>query len=144
MYDNDRHYCAGLFDGEGWFSISKSKRKDTSVPVSFQCRASLALTDEEPVRWLQEIWGGCVVVKRGRKVTHKDCYTWVVTGENAMKFAESVGPLLRIKKDQASVLCSFQRNKNNRTNKYSSLSLEEHLIQKAHFLQMTELNKKGP
>jgi hypothetical protein len=90
--DTDLHWAAGLFEGEGTFTMSKNGGKKR--PYLTRSLASVANTDQEIVQFFADRWGG-KVRKRKCCPPAKQAYEWSVTGAQAWVFATDVLPFLR-------------------------------------------------
>ncbi len=136
-------YVAGLFDGEGWFTIARMKGSHYRArrEWAYQCRASLVLKDEFIVKALHHQYGGAFREQKKRSDNHADYYIWVATGLNALNFAEQVSSELHIKRPQANVLIDFQKQKNNQGNRPLSDGVYDFYGE--CFGQMKHLNQKG-
>mgnify|MGYP001574254735 FL=1 len=70
----DIHWSAGLIDGEGSFFLNT---KSASPRVSAQ------MADEDTIRKLHRIWGGCVYFLPRRKSHWSDMWVWTLNGRRA-------------------------------------------------------------
>lgn len=134
-------YVAGLFDGEGWFSINKGKRKDTSTGYGYQVHAALSVKQYNIIKLLQEEFGGSISIlpETNRHATY---YTWSITGVNVQKFATKLVSRLIIKHKQAKLALVFQDHKSENKNRPNSKERWEE--QESMYLQMKHLNRRGP
>jgi hypothetical protein len=136
-------YAAGLFDGEGWFSISRAKGSlyRSKREWAFQAHASLSIRERHIVEALADKYGGTVTVARARKETHSDSWHWQTTGKNSKAFAEDVLPHLLAKDKQATLIISFQAEKNLNGNR--PLPDTRYAFYEKAFAEMKKLNLKG-
>lgn len=141
MIDVDIRYLAGLFDGEGWFRINKSKRKDIRWPYAFQVHAEIALREKEILEVFQQRFGGTLRQLPKRSPKHSTYYMWRITGESVVRFVDEIGPYLVLKRQHAELAAEFQAFKREHGNK--PLTKEEYDVQLSFFNRMRELNKKG-
>lgn len=138
-------YFAGLFDGEGWFSIGKKtccKVKDGRYPIRFQPCASLVLREKFIVEGLVERYGGSITQKTNHSAKHCAYYQWRVTGTGLRKFLLECLPYLWVKFPHALVvkeMCDMKLKSGNRP--ISQSTYDEYCKLDA---QLTALNKKGP
>lgn len=84
-----RAYAAGIIEGEGAFVVLwiNGQRKPTA-------RIAVKMTDEEPVRWLQEAFGGPVAIIPAYG-TRKQTWRWYVHGRLAGAVAATVYPFMQ-------------------------------------------------
>ncbi len=134
-------YVAGLFDGEGWFSIGRQRAKRIRREYSFQLHAALTMREEKIVRALGNQFGGTVIDQKPRSVKHSKAYKWHVNGVSVLGFLDCVEPFLVAKSEQAGIARSFQEEKNRHGNK--PLSDEQYRFRQCCFNTMAVLNKKG-
>ncbi|KKL96039.1 hypothetical protein LCGC14_1848460 [marine sediment metagenome] len=78
----DLAYAAGLIEGEGCITPNSEKRSNRMSWRPY-CRVSVAMTDEEPVKWLYELFGGTMRPKPTKNPRHKDQFHWEVGGRRA-------------------------------------------------------------
>lgn len=101
MASLDIRYIAGLFDGEGCISLHTDS---SGVPERYKkprkvFQVSITNTYKPVLLDLKRQFG-CGSVHRNskpKKAHYKQCYSWTVTGGNAMRFLELIEPYLRIK-----------------------------------------------
>ncbi len=136
----DPVYAAGLFDGEGFFNIDKTKRRGCRSP-SYQVHARITMRDSVLVFGLQETFAGSVRKCASKSEKHADYYSWDVCGEGVVRLVERIGSFLIIKKSQALVAADFQAFK--KTNKNQPNTDERIRKLEFFYLRMRELNKKG-
>ncbi len=86
-------YAAGLFDGEGSVSLVCHRSNRSHSP-----QVAVASNDREVLAWLQKRWGGSIVTKQPRKVTHSVSYDWRLTDRRALAFLRLIRPFLVIKR----------------------------------------------
>lgn len=137
------HYVAGLFDGEGWFSVNRGRRKDVRRGYSFQVHAAIAMKERALVKALSDQWGGCFLNQTSRSDKHAPYYRWVVTGEGAATFAARIGPLLQVKRRQAALVERFQSIKR-LNSKNAPLTDRQYARLERMWLRMKIMNKRGP
>ena len=137
-------YVAGLFDGEGWFSISRAAGHHYGAKRdwAYQLHAAMTLKERVVLSCLRSRWGGTVVEQKNRSKNHARYFRWQVTGESAREFAEDIGPKMIIKKARAGLAVEFQLDKGQKGNKPSSD--REYDKQTKMYEQMKKLNKRGP
>lgn len=133
-------YLAGLFDGEGWFSISRSRGR-YNRPYVYQCHAAMVLKNKEPLALLQAEFGGTVRLQKAYSPNHSEYYRWRVTGNGAYEVAFRLGRYMLIKRTQSRIVRIFQKAK--RRNGNRPLTDDQY----ARFVDlnatMIELNRRG-
>jgi hypothetical protein len=120
-------YAAGLVDGEGSLTITRSGRW-------YSPRIEVGMTERAvPVlRSMQEQFGGQVTKMRDATDRWEAAWRWVIVGKPAMECLRRIAPFLRLKHPHAVVLFELSRIK-------SSSDRAAELKR-----QVNELNKKGP
>jgi hypothetical protein len=142
----DWSYLAGLFDGEGTFSIyqnSGNYKKLASGEVRqynfTNSRVEITNTSVELMEWLVRHFGGVYYTHRRAKAIHKVAYSWRPKGKNnTEKILLGVMPYLVIKRRQANILLQYIRLG-------SSCGTEQRDTEKRFELmrECQELNKRG-
>jgi len=140
-------YIAGLVDGDGCITITKSFNRKNSINCSHSLTVLIVNTSEKLILWLLENIGGRVytVNKNGDlKFRQKTAYQWYLGGSNAEIFLASIEPLLIIKRDQAKLALKFRRLEFDR--KCRARSLNQPLVAKREELKQAlhKLNMRGP
>ncbi len=103
-------YAAGLFDGEGYITISVQKRR---IGESMQVVAGIAMTDPSAIVLMAELFGGSLFKGGARpNPRHKPLHSWNISSQNAYTFLKTVRPFLLIKSEEADIALEFQRNIN--------------------------------
>lgn len=110
------YYLAGLFDGEGCVSVTKSdrklqptvvgrNRKCTSPATAYNFRIQVNSTDYKIVNAFKTAFGGEVVDRPHKNIRHKKQWCWRILRVNQMHdFAEALAPLCQTKKPQLEAL----------------------------------------
>lgn len=98
-------YFAGLFDGEGYITVSVPHDRNTAVLIVGLGSTSLHVLEE-----LRLAFGGCLTAVRvSSRISRKPSREWKITNEGAAEFLRSVFPYLRIKKRQAALAFKFRK-----------------------------------
>ncbi len=100
-------YAAGLVDGEGCISISKSKRKGYKN-YQFYLKVVITNTNKDILNLFQEQFGGSVLNRSHGKKHWTPAYNWQLTCRQAESFLKLILPFLYIKKEEAKVALQFQ------------------------------------
>src|SRR5208282_6769755 len=131
-------YLAGIFDGEGSFSIARGGRKPgyghIKGYINYQLMISVGNTNMKLHRWLLKIVGGVKYQgHRSKTNRQKDGYNWRLHGkENQKKFILGVFPHLLLKKRQSLIALKMIDLEGKQPHKRQLL-----------WIKMRELNHKG-
>lgn len=137
-------YVAGLFDGEGWFTINRvAGLYKGGRQYRFQCYARILIREA----WLLEmvhghVGYGAVRALRSRSELHARYSQISWTGEGLRAFISVIGPRLQIKKAHAEVADEIQQIKL-RTG-CRPVGDADYMRELELYECMRELNKKGP
>src|SRR5579859_1082903 len=102
----DIEYMAGLLDGEGCITISRSKtppRYGQKTP-RFDTRINIANTHLPTVLWAQTTFGGAIFERNTRD---RPLYILSWSPRPGRDFLRQIFPFLRIKREQAALLEAF-------------------------------------
>ena len=97
-------YLAGLFDGEGTFTISKMK--SIKYPEYYFAEIFLTNSSLPIMRWLSSKIDGKICITRYANTDKnwKDVYKFNIHAKDKMDFVTSLLPYLRIKLSQAQIV----------------------------------------
>jgi len=101
-------YIAGLWDGEGCFTIGLSPKKNRRKSPYWFAVASICMTDKTAIKFIQQLFGGSIGCYT-RKGVGKDVYEWKLWSRKASAFASRLLPFLKVKNRAARILISFQK-----------------------------------
>jgi hypothetical protein len=137
----DWSYLAGLFDGEGTFSIYHHKGQSSSGSPydSTALRIEVTNTKIELMEWLVQHFGGQYYSHRRSNSKHCIAYGWRPKGRsNGERLLLGLLPYLVIKKEQAKVALEYIRLPHNN-------GFEPELAKKRQEMltKMQSLNKRG-
>ena len=99
----DIAYIAGLFDGEGCVTYSRTPRKRKgrkSLSQTWNIRMEISMTDEPVIRWVHEILkAGTVNIRRPIKswVGKKTQWRWRCSHRDAYGVAKLMWPFAQVK-----------------------------------------------
>lgn len=93
-------YLAGIIDGDGFISITRSKPKPKCKEY-FGAQVGISGTRREPHDLAASLWGGSVNSYKPKNPAHRIQYQWCRVGESAAVVIEAVYPYLLIKKPHA-------------------------------------------
>ena len=134
-------YLAGLFDGEGTFSISRHKGQSSNGNPydSTAIRIEVCNTDLVIMEWLIKHFGGKYYTHRREKSQHKVAYYWRPAGrKNSEQLLLGILPYLVIKPERAKIALEYVRLPHN--NQHDALLA---LKRKGLMERLQLLNKRG-
>lgn len=137
----DVAWAAGLFEGEGAVMIARTN--GNPARKSYFLQLVVAMTDEEPVRWLAETWGGSL--HRQHVVKHwRPSLRWVTSGNDAAAFLRDIEPFVKSDRLRRKVelALAFQAQKQ-RFGRGKPAPEEYHTRQYDFWERMRRLNLKG-
>ncbi len=134
-------YLAGIMDGEGTISVSRTRDKTMKRKASFRPYITVVNTNIELIHWMHEITGLGAISKLyvSKNKKHKSYKRWTVWTRQSEQLIKSMLPYLRVKKEQALLtleLLSIQKP-------VPRLSDEEWSKQVVIADKLTKLNKRG-
>lgn len=140
-------YIAGLFDGEGCVSISKTWPKDRLNPRYKLC-VTIANTNPKPLIIIKKLYGGYIYIGNkspGRKIL----YTWKIATKSTERFLGDILPYLIIKKEEVELalihrkfINKYQENKHDNKNKSVKCHTDEELKEQEKIkTQLQELKR---
>lgn len=130
MTETEKAYIAGIIDGEGSIMLQKFHSNEHPSPC-----ISIASTTKELLEWIINIIkvGNIVNKKNYNSKKHKNCYSYVIKRDNAIKLLKEVYPYLIIesKKRRAELIITKYKSLTPRNGKYTS----EMLLAKEKFYE---------
>lgn len=136
-------YAAGLFDGEGWFSIRKMSGAKTGCTREFQFNVTISMTMRESllVEMFQKKYGGTVRLQKSYSGKHSPYYKWHGSRGVTENFLNDTQEFLIAKKKQAEVCREFIDMK--KDSGFRAISDEKYQKYVSIYEYMRELNQKG-
>lgn len=110
-------YLAGIFDGEGSVSISRTRLQTPTGKTywGYDCKVLISNTDPRLMKWLVSNFGGSFRPgnqKNNAVRATKPCFRWAMESyPKQEKFLLAIIPYLIIKKEQALLALQFTRMK---------------------------------
>jgi len=103
---NNLIYLSGILDGEGWFSIQRTRRTTNELNVSYMPVIGVANTNIKLMNWLVEKFGGKIITLKynPKGFGIKQRYEWRLNSTETRKLMPQVIPFLLLKKEQAKLL----------------------------------------
>lgn len=139
-------YLAGLFDGEGSFTINIVKAKPGRQSASFNCQLYISNTSKKLMEWLMSNFnGGLVKIKRNPGKNQRVCYRFYFRKKGRIKLVEDILPSLVVKRKHAELFLkySYLMEKNRKRDCSIKLSPEEFNERKEIYLELKPLNRRG-
>jgi hypothetical protein len=136
-------YLAGLFDGEGSFTISNLVRHDR--PAYAFREIFITNTNVKIMDWLSKNFGGKVRVSRYGDKGWKDVYKWHASAKDHKYIIRNILPFLIVKKKQAEKVLEFILLKEKQNTKRGPIGLSKEEWQKRNsiLIEVRALNKKA-
>lgn len=108
MTELEAAYIAGIIDGEGSFLVYL-KRAGRSDRKYHRAVLKIANTDRPLIDWIRERTGGTVTQWQSEIAGRKRVYHLNIEGPGLLTLCERIGPLLRVKGEQARLTAEMQR-----------------------------------
>ena len=143
---SDAAYLAGLFDGEGTFTITTLKT--AKYPKYYFVEVYLTNTNKGIMDWLSTILDGkaCITRHSDKGKNWKDVYKFNVHAKDKEVFIKKIYLYLRIKKEQARLaleLLSMIREQKASKRGIGGLSLQEREARQQIAISIVSFNKRG-
>lgn len=102
--EREQYYIAGLFDGEGSFSLVSRRAEQGSDRMYFKLIVTITNTNIEVLEWLTLRIHSSIFEKPGEG-RRRMGYRWVISGdERGRVFAQEIAPMLIIKRAEAELV----------------------------------------
>lgn len=102
MKDTELAYVAGLIDGEGTVTISKSSSGGRVTPA-YQLHVRLEMTCEETIKRAQKVMGGTIAKRISKKPNYKTSWRVVRVSNDAYNFLRLIQPYCTTKSRQIEI-----------------------------------------
>ena len=123
MKECEKAYIAGIIDGEGSIMLQKFHKNEYPSPC-----VSVASTTLELLKWIKKTVGnGVIKHKKNYNIDkHKDCYSYVIKYDMAIKLLNEIYPylIIEVKKRRAEMILKYYKNLTPRNGKYSDEMLD--------------------
>jgi len=106
LKENEKYYLAGIIDGEGCVSFTRSK-SEYSDKYIYRMQLTITNTSNNLLDWLESRFEGKGhICKSIRKTNNKrTCWDWTISGpRRTVRFLQEISPYLIIKREQAELL----------------------------------------
>ena len=118
MTETEKAYIAGIIDGEGSIMLQRIHKNEYPSPC-----VSIASTSLELLNWLKKTIGkGMIISKKNyNPEVHKDCYSYVLRRNDAIKLIDEICPYLVIdsKKKRAKLIIEKYKALTPRNGRYT-------------------------
>jgi len=91
---SDLAYCAGVFDGEGCVTLTRDKE------LTYRLRLKITSTEYSVLAWIQEHFGGSIILSRKETDNNKESWDWYCKTEDQVVFLLGILPYTIIKRAQ--------------------------------------------
>lgn len=133
-------YFAGIMDGEGWFSIQKTKRENKNQNSTYVPSIGVGSSDEVLTDWLSEHFGGKVRYRiNHHQMGKKPMYEWRPSWTLIKPVILKILPYLVIKGERAKLLLKLNELSSARFRK-GGVPKENMLKREKIYLKIKELN----
>jgi len=131
--ENFLWWLAAFLDGEGCFSVMKTKnRAGISYIASIQCQS----TDSNVLKFIRKKSHlGRLTPLRKQPGNRKPTRHWYVYGRAAVELARTLQPMLQIKEKQAALLATFPVGERG--------NISARIVQERIFNSLHQLNRRG-
>jgi hypothetical protein len=141
MTDMEAAYIAGIIDGEGSFLVYM-KRAGRGEKKYHRAVMKIANTDRDLVEWIKARTGGTITQWQSEIPGRKRMYHLNVEGPVLLRLCERIGPLLRVKGEQARLTAEMQRTM---STKRTGLPMPMEIVQRREELRRAIAEAKhGP
>lgn len=103
-------YIAGIIDGDGYITITRSTRNGKDY---FGVQVGIAGTRREPHDLAASIWGGRVCRYQPKNPSHRAQFQWQRMGASAVPVIEAISPYLLIKQEHAAIALELHEHVEN-------------------------------
>ena len=140
-------YIAGLIDGEGCISVSKTvtntAAKGCKRGASYRSFVSVAMTNIKVLEWLQKSVAAGKIrnVNTSEAKNHKEAWAWILWSIQASDLLKQILPYMIVKKCHAQNLIRFQARMRQPGSK--GLSDKEWEFREMCYAESKILNKRG-
>lgn len=100
----DTKYLAGLVDGDGFIGIVKEKRGKFA---RYRLALKVSMTHKPTIKELHREIGG-YYQSASNGVGHRNLFTCIVLGDDALKTIRRIYPHLKVKKKEAKIAIEYQ------------------------------------
>lgn len=144
MHKTEAAYVAGLIDGEGWVTITRTpagynRRKTTG----YQLSVGIAMTHRPTIEVVQSLFDGTIRYHKGRKDAHAATYHLGYTDNNSVRILTEILPYMCTKKPQALLGIAF-RTVTKQAPGAQNVPPELQAEREEYYNQMRMLNTRGP
>ncbi len=126
---SDLAYCAGLFDGEGCITLTKGGDSN------YRLRLKITSTDYSVLTWLQEHFGGSIILSRKETDNNKESWDWYCKTEDQVVFLFGILPYTIIKRAQIIEALNYHFEKQNG----GKLTEDEFVLRERYYMKLKSM-----
>lgn len=142
MKKTDMAYMAGIFDGEGSISIGRHKKRENWNP-SYCLKVTIVMCNPYIPNLFRMAFGGAIACYQPRIDRKLPTWHWYLSSKKAAFFLETLGPYLRLKRDEARLAIAFQKNKRYiHTSRGKAYTAAQVAVLEAQKILMTKMHNK--
>ena len=138
--DKDYIWAAGFLDGEGCFTLKRSRLKSGYIYHQPMICCSQTIKGKVVIEFLKELFGGSYHEYEPNSGDRIRVATWSVVSKDALRCADKLVPYLRVKKKGAELIQKFYAGKE--VFKYR-IPKEELDRRELLYIESRKLNVKG-
>lgn len=135
----DLSYLAGFMDGEGSFSIVRSKRSGNLSGFRYSAYCEVTNTNLDVINWVCNTFGGKIRQQRHKNTRYKVLYVVYFSPNLLRKLLPSLTSLLKIKPRQATLVSELLEFNEERGSYSYNNDQNKHNL----WLQLRNLNTRG-
>jgi hypothetical protein len=126
---SDLAYCGGLFDGEGCVTLTKDGDSN------YRLRLKITSTDYSVLTWLQDHFGGSIILSRKETDNNKESWDWYCKTEDQIVFLFGILPYTIIKRAQIIEALNYHFEKQNG----GKLTEDEFALRERYYMKLKSM-----
>lgn len=139
MNAQEKAYIAGIIDGEGTITLSRSHINEMPSP-----KVSVANNSLELLSWIRKTAGTGVIIKRSKRLpTHGSQYVLDISNDLALALLLEIKEFLIIKRPHAELLLERYKETTPRNGRYTEEQLAKKLKLVDDIRALNRISRKG-
>jgi hypothetical protein len=126
---SDLAYCAGVFDGEGCVTLTRDKE------LTYRLRLKITSTEYSVLAWIQEHFGGTIILSRKETDNNKESWDWYCKTEDQIVFLFGILPYTIIKRAQIIEALNYHFEKQNG----GKLTEDEFALRERYYMKLKSM-----
>ncbi len=126
---SDLAYCAGLMDGEGCITLTRDSESN------YRLRVKITSTEYSVLTWLQEHFGGSIILSRKETDNNKESWDWYCKTEDQVVFLFGILPYTIIKRAQIIEALNYHFEKQNG----GKLTEDEFALRERYYMKLKSM-----